>query len=330
MMETGREAVLAFDRIEKSYRTGWRGRVPALRGVSFQVQAGEIVALLGHNGAGKTTLFKLVLGLIRPTRGGGEVLGRPLGDLQARRAIGFQPEQPYLYPFLTVSETLRLFGHLSGVNGHALRARLAEIARRTGLEEALPTQVRRLSRGWLQRLAIAGALMPAPRLLLLDEPLSGLDPLARIALKQLMRALRDEGVTIVMNSHVLPDVEQLADRIVVLREGRLVASGRLDELLRREGGGVEIELRGPVSGALTRLPGARALWTRPETGSALWRVPALTPREQPRLLRALLDEGATVVSLTPRRESLEEFFTRTMRKPDAPDEPAASDGEAAA
>jgi ABC-2 type transport system ATP-binding protein len=326
-MEHERETVLAFDRIEKTYRTGWRRRVPALRGVSFEVPAGEIVALLGPNGAGKTTLFKLVLGLIRPTRGGGTVLGHPLGDLQARRMIGFQPEQPYLYPFLTVSETLRLFGRLSGLGGEPLRARLAQVARRAGLEAELSTQVRRLSRGWLQRLAIASALMPAPRLLLLDEPLSGLDPQARVALKALVRALRDEGVTILMNSHVLPDVEQLADRVVLLRAGRLVASGRLDELLRPEGGGVEIEVRGPVPGALTRLPGARALWTRPQTGSALWSVPALAPAEQPRLLRALLDEGATVVALTPRRESLEEFFTRTMRGPEAAPAPAAPGGE---
>jgi ABC-2 type transport system ATP-binding protein len=329
-MKTGCEPVLAFDRIEKTYRTGWRGRVPALCGVSFQVQAGEIVALLGHNGAGKTTLFKLALGLIRPSCGGGRVLGRPLGDLQARRAIGFQPEQPYLYPFLTVGETLRLFGHLSGASGQALRARIAEIARRVGLEEALRTQVRRLSRGWLQRLAIAGALMPAPRLLLLDEPLSGLDPQARVAVKQLMRTLRDEGVTIVMNSHVLPDVEQLADRVVVLREGRVAASGRLDELLRREGGGIEIELRGPVPGALTRLPGAHALWTRPATDSALWWLPALAPEALRGLLRALLDEGATVVSLVPRRESLEDFFTRTMRAPLETAQPAAPGREAAA
>ncbi|MBM3316993.1 MAG: ABC transporter ATP-binding protein [Candidatus Eisenbacteria bacterium] len=309
------EVVLGFERIEKVYRAGWRRGVHALRGVTLTVGAGEAVALLGHNGAGKTTLMKLALGLLRPTRGGGRLLGRPLGDRVARRAVGFQPEQPYLYPFLSARETLELLGHLNGLRGAPLRRRVGEAAERLGLEPALDTQVRRLSRGWLQRLALAGALMPDPRLLLLDEPLSGLDPQARLGVKDLIRELRAEGRTLLFNSHVLPDVEQVADRVAVLRGGELVACGSLDDLLSRDGGGYELELGGPVPALVAAWPGAERLWSRPEAGRSFWRFPPLGRQEQQRLLGGILAGGGEIVSFAARREGLEAFFSRLMTAP---------------
>jgi ABC-2 type transport system ATP-binding protein len=335
-MQDGPDIVLRFDRIEKIYRSGWRRRVHALRGVSLDIHAGEVIALLGHNGAGKTTLMKLALGLLRPTRGGGEVFGRPLGDVRARRDMGFQPEQPYLYPFLTARETLRLFGQLAGLQGRALSSRISDIAARTGLAPALETQVRRLSRGWLQRLALAGALSPNPRLLLLDEPLSGLDPQARIDVKSLIRALRAEGRTVLLNSHVLPDVEQVADRVALLRDGRLIACGRLDELLDPQAGGVEVEFGGAIAPGLTRIPGARCLWEHTLPARARWWLPALPPQELQRALRTVMDAGGALHALVPQREPLERFFERMMRTAEpctgaeSPAEPQASGAEDAA
>jgi ABC-2 type transport system ATP-binding protein len=308
-MASEETCALRFREVEKTFRAGWRRRVPALRGVSFAVGAGEILALLGHNGAGKTTLMKLALGLLRPTAGGGELLGRPLGDREARRRVGFQPEQPYLYPFLTVGETLRLLGELSLLRGPLLRRRIEGAIEACGLTGMVDRQVRRLSRGWQQRVTLASALLPDPRLLLLDEPLGGLDPEARLALKTLILRLRGEGRTVVVNSHILPDVEKLADRVVLLQRGRVIAEGPLETLLSEEVEGYEVEVRGPVAA----LPGATAIWARTGPPRSLWWLPAIDPRELQRVLRGLIDAGTEIVSVTPRRENLEAFFGRVTR-----------------
>jgi ABC-2 type transport system ATP-binding protein len=303
---------LRFREVAKTFRTGWRRRSPALQGVSFAVDAGEILALLGHNGAGKTTLLKLALGLLRPSAGGGEMLGRPLGDREARRRVGFQPEQPYLYPFLTVRETLRFLGQLSGLTGPILRRRIDAAVEACGLGETIDRQVRRLSRGWQQRVTLASALLPDPRLLLLDEPLGGLDPEARIALKTLIRRLRDEGRTVVVNSHILPDIEKLADRVVLLQRGRVIADGPLEALLCAEVEGFEIE----VGGRVAALPGATLVWTRATPARSLWWLPGIDTGELQRVLRGLIGAGAEIHSVTPRRENLEAFFGRVTRAED--------------
>lgn len=310
MTRTGEpDCALRYEGISKIFRAGLRRRVPALRGVSLEVRAGEILALLGHNGAGKTTLVKLALGLLRPTGGTGSLLGRPLGDRAARRSVGFQPEQPYLYPFLTVRETLRFLGELSGFSGARLRGRMADAVEGCGLAEVVDRPVRRLSRGWQQRVALATALLPDPRLLLLDEPLGGLDPDARFALKELIRRLRAEGRTVVFNSHVLPDVEQLADRVVLLQRGRVIAEGRLETLLSEEVQGFEIEVRGALPG----LPGAEAVWRHADPARSLWWLPGIDAGELQRVLRGLIDAGVEVVGVAPRRENLEAFFARVTR-----------------
>jgi ABC-2 type transport system ATP-binding protein len=305
--ETG--CALRYQGITKIFRAGLRRRVPALRGVTLEVRAGEIVALLGHNGAGKTTLIKLALGLLRPTAGTGRLLGRPLGDRAARRLVGFQPEQPYLYPFLTVGETLRFLGELSGFSGARLRARRDAAIEGCGLAEVVDRPVRKLSRGWQQRVALATALLPDPHLLLLDEPLGGLDPDARFALKEMIRRLRAEGRTVVFNSHILPDVEQLADRVVLLQRGRVIAEGRLESLLSEEVQGFEIEVRGALAG----LPGAEALWTRSDPARSLWWLPGMDAAELQRVLRGLIEGGIEIVAVAPRRENLEAFFARVTR-----------------
>jgi len=305
-----RPATLAFEAVVKEFRSGLRGRLRALDRVSLRIGPGEILGLLGPNGAGKTTLFKLALGLLRPSAGGGALLGRPLGDREARARVGYQPEQPYLYPFLTVAETLSFLGELARIPGRRLTEAKRSVVERCGLQEALGRQVRHLSRGWLQRLALAGALLPEPELLLLDEPLNGLDPEGRLRVKELIRSLRAAGCTIVINTHHLADIEKLADRIALLRCGRLVACGAMNTLLLAEAGSWDFELVGSARPAW--LARGVTLWERRGEQRWLWRVSGVALGQEAQILRDLLDCGLQVVALNPVREDLEAFFARVM------------------
>ncbi|MCK4415354.1 MAG: ABC transporter ATP-binding protein [Candidatus Eisenbacteria sp.] len=305
--------VLVFEGIGKEFRAGLRGRVRALDGVSLRIGPGEIFGLLGHNGAGKTTLLKLALGLLRPSAGGGRLLGRPLGDRLARARVGYQPEQPYLYPFLTVAETLGFLGELSRIPRGRLRDAQGRTARQCGLEPVLRTQVRHLSRGWLQRLALAGALLPDPDLLLLDEPLSGLDPDGRLMVKRLIRSLRAAGRTILINTHYLPDIEKLADRVALLRDGRLVACGAMSELLDYETGACEFELVGAARPVW--LDRGEIVWERRAERRLLWRVTGMDDQRRHAMLRDLIESGLQVIAMNPLREDLEGFFSRVAGTP---------------
>jgi ABC-2 type transport system ATP-binding protein len=314
--------ILNLAGIGKTFAVGFRRRkVRVLSDISLSLGRGEIFALLGPNGAGKTTLMKVILGLVRPTHGEGTLLGRPLGDLHARRRVGFQPEQPYLYPALTSAETLELMAGISRIPRDRRRPRMAAVIEQCGLGPHLRTPVAKLSRGWLQRLTLAGALLPDPEFLLLDEPLGGLDPEARLAVKHLIRALRDQGKTILINSHILPDIEMLADRVALLRQGRLIACGRIAELLSQESEGVEIEVQ--FERPLPRPAGCELLSERPESGTALWFVPGDDPPALRGVLMEILGAGASVRSLAPRRVALEAFFAQAMKQdtatPQCPD-----------
>jgi ABC-2 type transport system ATP-binding protein len=215
--------------LTKVVRDGWTmRRACILDGLSLALDEGELFGLVGHNGAGKTTTFKCLLGFLRPTRG--EVLfrGRPL-DVAARGAIGFLPEQPYFYDYLTVEETLVFYANLHGLTGAACRQRVGELVELLRLGPKRRARLRTLSKGTLQRLGIAQAIVNRPRLLILDEPMSGLDPAGRHHMRELIRALGRDGTTIVFSSHVLPDTEALCSRVGIVARGRLrdvVAVGR--------------------------------------------------------------------------------------------------------
>jgi ABC-2 type transport system ATP-binding protein len=314
------EPVLRLERVSKAFRTGFRRKtVHALRAVSLDVHSGEILAVLGHNGAGKTTLFKIVLGLLRPSGGDGSLLGRRFGDLEARREIGFQSEEPYFYPALTVRETLDLMAGLSRRPRAFLHRRTETVIEQCSLGMFLNTQVRKLSRGWLQRLALAVALLPEPKMLFLDEPLSGLDPEARLAVKELIRELRQGGTTFLISSHILPDIETLADRVALLRDGRLVACGSLDRSLGRDTRGFDVEIQG--SGLVPLSTPCSRLWERPDENRTLWWFPEMDTEELQCLLRQVVTSGTAIISVAPHQENLESFFMRTMGK-DAPEEMA--------
>jgi ABC-2 type transport system ATP-binding protein len=300
------EVVLRADRLSKTFRLGFlRKRVEAVREVSFEVRRGEVFGFLGPNGAGKTTTLKMLMGLIFPGGGRAEVLGLPVPSLEAKRRLGYLPETPYFYDYLTPEEFLDLCGALSDVGRAERRARAARLLERVGLGHARGRSLRKFSKGMLQRVGIAQALMGDPELVVLDEPMTGLDPLGRKEIRDLIFELRKEGRTVFFSTHILPDVEMTCDRMAMVFGGRTGSVGPLSQLLSARVLSIEVVLR-PGANGLPPLPdGATALQT-PE-GAAL----ELRLEEQVGpLVKAALERGCQVVSVVPRKESLEDFFIR--------------------
>jgi ABC-2 type transport system ATP-binding protein len=294
--------------LSKTFRVGFFGRqVHAVRGVSFGVQRGEIFGFLGPNGAGKTTTIKMLTGLIAPSGGEAYLFDQRVPSPKARERIGFLPENPYVYPYLTPREFVELSGQLSGMRGAALRARTMEVLGQVKIAYAADRQVRRLSKGMLQRTGLAAALVSDPEMLILDEPMSGLDPVGRKEVKDLIFEERDRGRTIFFSTHILSDVEAMCDRVAILREGKVVVSGALHKLLRGEVLRTEITLAG-ADEALREALRAKGLGVgvRPD-------VVVVDLEGEARVgevLKEALAAGAQVVEVSRRRETLEDLFLR--------------------
>ncbi|MDF5727232.1 MAG: ABC transporter ATP-binding protein [Rhizonema sp. PD38] len=227
--------VVVTSELCKVYRTGFflNQKVVSLKSCSVTVYQGETFGLLGQNGAGKTTLLKLLLGIIRPTSGRGLLLGKPLGDHSVKQRIGYLPENPYLYDFLTGWEFLQFAAGLFQIKRSVSRQRIPQLLELVGLSQAdaRHKQMRRYSKGMLQRVGVAQALINDPELVFLDEPMSGLDPIGRYQIRETILTLKAAGKTIFFNSHILSEVEQICDRVAILDRGELVCSGSLDQLL---------------------------------------------------------------------------------------------------
>ncbi|BAY76436.1 ABC transporter-related protein [Nostoc linckia NIES-25] len=227
--------VVVTSELRKVYRTGFwlNQKVVSLKSCSLNIYQGETFGLLGPNGAGKTTLLKLLLGIIRPTGGRGLLLGKPIGDRHVKQYIGYLPENPYLYDYLTGWEFLQLAAGLFQIPENVQRRRIPELLELVGLSQADARKklLRRYSKGMLQRVGMAQALINEPELVFLDEPMSGLDPVGRYQMREIILALKAAGKTIFFNSHVLSEVEQICDRIAILAQGELICSGSLNELL---------------------------------------------------------------------------------------------------
>jgi ABC-2 type transport system ATP-binding protein len=223
---------ISVSNLSKTYHTGLLGRstVQALDGVSLTVPKGAIFGLLGPNGAGKTTLVKILLGLVHPTGGTARLFGAPAQQPAARERIGFLPENHRFPGFLTAAQTLQVYGRLADVPGTPRNERISNLLRRVGLAERRDTKVSTFSKGMLQRLGLAQALLNDPDLLFLDEPTSGVDPVGRRAIRDLVLELRDGGTTIFLNSHLLSEVEKVCSQIAILRDGALVREGTIEEL----------------------------------------------------------------------------------------------------
>jgi len=288
--------VLQFENICKEYRSFWsRRHFRALDNFNLQVEKGEIFGFLGPNGAGKTTAIHLAMGFMRPSSGSGRLLGERFGHSGTRRRVGFLPENVALYP--RRAETLvRFYGALNGMKGTQLDRRAGQVLEMVGLQDDCKRNVSRFSRGMLQRVGLAQALMNDPELLILDEPTSALDPLARVTVRELLLAARAAGKTIFLSSHLLSEVEMVCDRVAVLHRGKLVRLGKTTELLQ-VGERAEIAARGIDARSF---PGAVA-----EDGRVRFYVPA---REQRAAMERVWSLGGEIISVNPERRSLEEIF----------------------
>jgi ABC-2 type transport system ATP-binding protein len=308
---------LAIETIDltKDYTVGfWRQRSRrALDRLSLQMEAGEVFGFLGPNGAGKTTTLKLLLQLVFPTSGEARILGRPPGDLAAKRRLGYLPENPYFYDYLTAEELLTYFGGLLGLSAADRRQRVSTLLDEVGLGSERRLQLRKFSKGMLQRVGIAQALLNEPDLVILDEPMSGLDPLGRRDVRALILRLRDRGCSVFFSSHVLSDAETLCSRVAILAKGQLVASGKLSDMLAFTVRGWELvvaDVRDDVLAAI----GPRVSRAVPIGGGRFeLEVPTTTAPDQ--LLTDLTSTGARLVSLNPIRETLEDFFIQRVKQP---------------
>jgi ABC-2 type transport system ATP-binding protein len=297
--------------LTKHYELGfWRKRpYVALDGLNLEVKAGEVFGFLGPNGAGKTTTLKLLMQLTYPTSGAAWILDRPVGDLDVKRRIGYLPENPYFYDYLSAEELLTYFASLFGYRGEHRRKRVQAVLDEVGIGAERRLHLRGYSKGMVQRVGIAQAILNEPELVFLDEPMSGLDPLGRREMRQLMLRLRDRGCTVFFSSHILADAEAMCSRVAVLAGGRLVAGGRLADLLAFELRGWEVIVEDLAPADLAAI-GARATRVVP---LAQGRFTLELPPERPEpTIAELARRGARIVSVNPVRDTLEDFFVRQI------------------
>jgi len=305
-------AAIETEDLSKDFLVGfWRPRpYRALDRLTFSVDEGEVFGFLGPNGAGKSTTLKLLMQLLYPTSGTARILGRAVGDLSVKQRIGFLPENPYFYDHLTAEELLSYFARLLGIRGAGVARRVAAVLDDVGIASERRLRLRQYSKGMIQRVGLAQVLLNEPDVVFLDEPMSGLDPLGRRHVRQIMLRLRDRGCTVFFSSHILADAEALCSRVAILAQGRLVASGRLSDLLAFELRGWELvvanlsdELRASIA------PRARSI-----TAIAHGRFTIDLPVEESpeHFLHELGSHGVQVVSLNPLRDTLEDYFVQSV------------------
>lgn len=302
-----RSTVVETHELRKTYRTGFwlNQKIVSLKGCTLNVLQGETFGLLGPNGAGKTTLLKTLLGIVRPSGGGGRLLGAPLGDRAIKQRIGYLPENPYFYDYLTGWETLQFTAGLFQIPRSVQKQRIPQLLDLVGLSlaAARKKQLRQYSKGMLQRIGMAQALINDPELVFFDEPMSGLDPMGRYQIREIILSLKDQGKTIFFNSHVLSDVELICDRIAILANGELICSGSLQELLgvtetytiKGRGGSLDV-----IKKRMLNLDFRDGHWQGQLNGD---------PYD---FLASLSLMGAQIVSVDLARPSLEEFFMQQL------------------
>ena len=306
------QAAIRTRELTKDFAVGfWRKRpYRALDRLTLEVAPGDVFGFLGPNGAGKTTTLKLLMQLIFPSSGEAEILGRPAGDIGVRRRIGYLPENPYFYDHLTAEELLDYYGRLFGLQGEDRRRRVSATLDRLGIGAERRLQLRRFSKGMLQRVGLAQALLNDPEVIFLDEPMSGLDPLGRRDVRNLILELRDQGRTIFFSSHILADAEVLCSRVAILVKGRLAAQGAIAELTAFNVHGWELIVHGAGDAILAKLQGRARRVTRIEGSRyAIELGPDARPEQ---ILTELIAGGASLVSLNPLRNTLEDLFVRRV------------------
>lgn len=295
--------------LEKTYAVGfWRKRPRlALRPLTLSIEEGETFGFLGPNGAGKTTTLKLLTGLIRPTSGTARILGMEVDDLRVKHQIGFLPEQPYFYDYLTARELLAYYAQLSDVPGKERSHKVSEMLDKVGLKDSPDLQLRKFSKGMLQRVGLAQAILHDPKVVFLDEPMSGLDPMGRRDVRELIEQLKHEGKTVFFSTHILSDAEALCERVAVINQGELKGVGRVADLTSSVSGKVELVWRG------TGIPAAIERWGAEGNiiGDSVRVI--ISEQNQEAALEALSREHLHLISVTPLRTSLEDYFVSKLK-----------------
>jgi len=295
--------------LEKTYMVGfWRKRPKrALQPLHLTVEDGEIFGFLGPNGAGKTTTLKMLMGLVFPTAGTARILGKDWTDPEVKAQIGFLPEQPYFYDYLTAHELLDYYGQLSGVPAKDRKNRVEEVLQRVGLTDIKGIQLRKFSKGMLQRAGIAQSILHNPKLVFLDEPMSGLDPLGRREVRDLILQLQQEGKTVFFSTHILSDAEALCDRVAIINKGELRGVGAVEELTKSVQGKVEVVWQGTHVPASMKALGAEFH----VTGETVRTV--ISENQQDAAIDALRRERLRLISIIPVRTSLESYFVEKLQ-----------------
>ncbi|HEX9666737.1 MAG TPA: ABC transporter ATP-binding protein [Thermodesulfobacteriota bacterium] len=303
--------MLKIDNLVKDYTSGFlRKKVRVLQDVSFSVNRGEIFGFVGPNGAGKTTTFKVILGFVSITGGRVELMGEPLGDVEVKRKIGYLPENPYFYDYLTGEELLHYMGELHGVNGDRLSRRADYLLEKVKMTHARKIQLRKYSKGMLQRVGIAQALINDPEFLILDEPMSGLDPIGQREIRELILEQKELGKTILMSSHILSDVEALCERVAIIINGKVVKIGELGKLFEDMHSIYEMLLRVEDETVLDYLSDLNV--TIEKRAGLI--VLKFDEGIKSRVLEVLSGSGVDIIALHPLRKSLEGLFVEEAKK----------------
>ncbi len=304
--------VVEIENLTKDFLVGFWKKHPvrALDNLSLQVSRGEIFGFLGPNGAGKSTTLKLLMHLLHPTSGEARILGEPVDSVKMRRKIGFLPENPYFYDYLTPEELLTYVGRLFGLRQPDLSKKVDSLLETVGLAEARRIQLRKFSKGMVQRIGIAQAIINDPEIVFLDEPMSGLDPLGRMEVRRIITALRSGGVTVFFSSHILPDVEALCDRVAILNKGKLQEVGALEEILKVGIEGHEVILAGWTDETLKTMQ--QTCEEVRSMGDRL-HVRINNPEQMESVLKSVFEQKLELISMNPIRPSLEEYYFHEIK-----------------
>ncbi len=309
--------IVEIENLTKDYEIGFwkKKKVRALDNLTLNVEGGQIFGFLGGNGAGKTTTIKILMSLIFPSAGSAKILGKDISDVKMRAKIGYCPENPYFYDYLTARELLMYFGELFGLDKSKCKQKTEELLTKVGLEEASwDKQLRKFSKGMLQRTGLAQSLINDPEIVFMDEPMSGLDPIGRREIRELIAELREKGVTVFMSTHILSDIEALCDNVAILRKGKLAATGKLDDLLTSHGENqsFEINVKGVTADVLQNsMTNIDAnVFAKPNGAN----IQVLNENDVEKVLFEMKKVGGKLVSIQPVKQSLEELFVEKTEK----------------
>lgn len=306
--------IIEIENLSKDYEVGFwvKKKVRALDNLNLQVEAGQIFGFLGGNGAGKTTTIKILMSLMFPSTGTARILGHDISDVRMHSRIGYCPENPYFYDYLKARELMNYFGELFGLDAAKRNRKTEELLTKVGLDEKdWNKQLRKFSKGMLQRVGLAQSLINEPEIVFLDEPMSGLDPIGRREIRELISDLRNNGTTVFMSTHILSDIEALCDNVAILRGGKLAATGNLNDLLTNSGATqiYEITVKGAAAenlqNEIANISGA-TISAKPNGAT----IQVMDEKDIDAVLPIVREKGGSLISIQPVRQSLEEFFVK--------------------